>query len=64
LDKRYRMKYGMSMIENLRNIEADGLASFVEREKSKWTCCGCGAMICVHEAFCLGCKRKWREEAA
>jgi hypothetical protein len=60
LDKRYRTKYGMSMIENLRSIEADGLASFVEREKSKWTCVGCGATICVHEALCLVCKRKWR----
>ena len=64
LDKRYRMKYGMSMIENLRSIEADGLASFVEREKSRWRCPGCGATICVHEPSCLVCKRKWHEDAA
>jgi hypothetical protein len=64
LDKRYRTKYGMSMIENLRSIEAGGLASFVEREKSRWRCPGCGAMICVHEASCLVCKRKWHENTA
>jgi len=58
------MKYGMSMIENLRIIKADGLASFVQREKSKWTCTGCGAAICVHESFCLVCKREWLEDAA
>jgi len=59
LDKRYRSKYGMSMLENLRCIEADGLASFVEQEKSKWKCPGCGATICVHEASCLVCRRNW-----
>jgi hypothetical protein len=64
LDKRYRMKYGMSMLENLRSIGAGGLASFVEREKSRWTCPGCGATICVHESCCLVCRRKWREDAA
>ena len=64
LDTRYRMKYGMSMIENLKSIEAGGLAKFVEAQKSKWTCPGCGATICVHEAFCLVCKRRWREHAA
>ena len=60
LDKRYRLKYGMSMIENLQSIAADGLASFLEREKRKWTCPGCGATICVHEAACLVCGRPWR----
>ena len=64
LDKRYRMKYGMSMIENLRIIKAEGLTGFVQGEKSKWTCPGCGATICVHESFCLVCKREWREDAA
>jgi hypothetical protein len=60
LDKRYRLKYGMSMIENLRSIEADGLRGFVEREKSKWACPGCGETICVHKACCLICRRQWR----
>ena len=63
MDKRYRTKYGMSLLENLSSIAIGGLASFVEREKSGWTCSGCGATICVHESFCLVCKRKWREDA-
>ena len=60
LDQRYRTKYGMSMLENLRRIETDGLRSFVEQEKTKWVCPGCGATICVHKGFCLVCERRWR----
>ena len=60
LDQRYRTKYGMSMLENLRRIETDGLRSFVVQEKVKWACPGCGATICVHKAFCLVCERRWR----
>jgi hypothetical protein len=60
LDRRYGAKYGMSMIENLRSIETDGLRSFVKTEKSTWACPGCGEPLCVHKAFCLTCERKWR----
>ena len=60
LDKRYRTQYGMSMIDNLRSIEAKGLDAFVERERIKWACPGCGETICVHKAICLVCERKWR----
>lgn len=59
LDKRYRAKYGMSMVENLRSIETGGLRSFLEAEKTKWTCPGCGAKICVHYPSCRSCGRKW-----
>ena len=36
LDKRYCAKYGMSMIENLENIERSGIRKFVETEKKRW----------------------------
>ena len=60
LDQRYRRKYGMSMIENLRKIAVDGLSSFVAKERSRWACPGCGKTLCVHSALCLTCNRKWR----
>ncbi len=63
LDKRYRTKYGMSMIDNLKSMAVDGVARFIEREKLRWACPGCGATLCVHEASCLVCKRK-RDDAA
>jgi rubrerythrin len=55
LDKRYRTKYGMSMIENLENLNRDGLDAFVEAENERWRCRTCGGVICVHRARCPGC---------
>jgi hypothetical protein len=60
LDKRYSVKYGMSMIENLENIRSLGIRRFVTNEKERWTCPECGETICVHEPQCLSCEYKWR----
>lgn len=59
LDKRYRTKYGMSMIENLRNIMQMGLSIFVENEQVRWACPQCGKTICVHNGICTGCNQKF-----
>jgi hypothetical protein len=58
LDKRYRTKYGMSMIENLGNIYTVGIEKFVEKEKERWTCGECGDLLCVHRPICLTCGSK------
>ena len=55
LDKRYRTKYSMSMIENLESIKATGLSAFVEKEKKRWHCAKCGGVICVHRGYCHDC---------
>ncbi|MBU2603359.1 MAG: DUF3795 domain-containing protein [Actinobacteria bacterium] len=55
LDKRYRLKYRMSMIENLKEVQQDGPETFVERERVRWTCGHCGALVSVHRAECPGC---------
>ncbi len=59
LDKRYRTKYKMSMIDNLNMIEKFGLRHFIRNEKEKWICPECGEMICVHKPSCLSCGYKW-----
>ena len=59
IDKRYRTKYGMSMIENLGNIEKFGIEKFVESEQIRWKCRECGEIICVHRTSCLKCGTKW-----
>lgn len=56
LDKRYRLKYHMSMLDNLETIRNKGLAVFTKEQKAKWGCNQCGAMICVHQGYCLKCK--------
>ena len=42
LDKRYKAKYSMSMIENLDRIRDFGLDRFMETENSRWVCPRCG----------------------
>jgi hypothetical protein len=55
IDKRYRTKYHMSMIENLINIRDFGVRNFLKTEKIKWTCPKCGGTICVHKGNCSEC---------
>lgn len=59
LDKRYRTKYGMSMIENLKMIHIYGIRKFIKNEKLKWICPECGNLICVHKPICLTCGYNW-----
>ena len=55
LDKRYRTKYHLSMIENLIFIRDQGMQAFLEQETSQWTCPECGSLICCHNGLCLTC---------
>ena len=58
LDKRYQLKYHMSMIGNLETIRENGIGKFLESEKVRWNCTNCGATLCVHKAVCPGCSAK------
>lgn len=60
LDKRYRAKYGMSMIKNLENIKKLGIRQFIRNEREKWRCPECGEILCVHKPQCLYCQNTWR----
>lgn len=71
LDKRYRNKYHMGMIENLKFIKEHGIERFLEKEEVKWRCSECGEVICCHNGLCLICgldklrqnkKYRWDEE--
>src|SRR3989339_842981 len=55
LDKRYRTRYGMSMIENLTFIKEHGIREFVAKENKKWVCKNCGKALCVHRNNCISC---------
>ena len=58
MDKRYRTKYSMSVIDNLEFIKENGLNSFVEKENERWHCNKCGGTICVHRGCCYQCGEK------
>ena len=51
LDKRYQERYGMSEIENLKNIRKRGIKVFVENEEKKW--------VNVDGTFCVHNKRRY-----
>jgi hypothetical protein len=55
LDKRYRSKYHMSMLENLDFIKEKGMKSFLKKEHQKWTCPKCGKIVTCHGGMCLSC---------
>jgi hypothetical protein len=56
LDERYREKYHMSMIENLRDIKDAGIKKFLEKEVKKWKCPTCDGNISCHDGFCYNCE--------
>ena len=71
LDKRYRTKYHLSMIENLKAIKEKGIDDLLKQEAEKWACPDCGGTICCHNGLCLDCgieklrqnrKYRWGEE--
>ena len=55
LDKRYRTKYHMSMLENLEFIKENGVELFLEKEKQKWNCPNCDGIVTCHGGMCLNC---------
>jgi hypothetical protein len=55
LDVRYRKNYGMSMIQNLRDIAEMGLDAFIRCENTKWACPSCGHLLSVHREQCQNC---------
>jgi hypothetical protein len=55
LDRVYRKRFGMSMIENLRHIQGQGIDKFLENERERWRCPSCGSIVCVHNRVCYAC---------
>jgi hypothetical protein len=60
LDKRYKAKYHMSMMENLAMIKEQGMKAFLKKEEVKWKCPECGGIISCHTGVCHNCAPKNR----
>jgi hypothetical protein len=58
LDKRYRARYHMSMVENLAAIREYGIRNFIRTERERWTCKACGGTIDVHHGRCASCGKE------
>ena len=55
LDKRYKTKYNMSMLENLDFIKNNGLSDVLQYQNKKYKCDKCGYLKTVHQQYCLHC---------
>ena len=55
LDNRYRERYGMSMVENLKMIKTQGMDSFLKNQEETHRCPNCGDVVCVHDGKCYSC---------
>lgn len=58
LDKRYRERYGMSMVQNLNEIQDNGMEYFLKTQREKYRCTNCGDIISVHDGKCYSCNYK------
>jgi hypothetical protein len=58
LDKSYRQRYQISLIENALRLETIGARQYLIEEKEKWTCPACGGAISLHDRVCSECGRK------
>jgi catechol 2,3-dioxygenase-like lactoylglutathione lyase family enzyme len=55
LDKGYRERYNMSMIENLEYIRDNGMKKFLRKQEKKYQCPECGGVVCIHNGICYSC---------
>ena len=55
LDERYRTRYGMSMVENLKVLKAKGMDGFLKEQAERFRCPSCGGVVSVHDGKCYGC---------
>ena len=55
LDKRYRERYGVSLVGNLREMEAKGVEAFLRSQEEKFKCTTCGDVVSVHDGKCYAC---------
>lgn len=60
LDKSYRSRYGVSLLENSRAVAEAGLAAFQEQQRAVYACPACGGVISLHDAQCSECGAKSR----
>ena len=55
IDKKYREKFCVDMIQNLKRIKAIGTEMWLKEQEKLYMCPECGGEICVHDAECYDC---------
>lgn len=63
LDKSYRQRYEVSLIENAMRLKTVGAKRHLIEEKEKWICSHCGGIISLHDRICSECGKKIKQES-
>lgn len=61
IDKRYRLRYHVNLIENAFRIKNVGAEQFLREDEQDWTCPGCGGVVCMHSRICSCCGKEMEE---
>jgi len=55
IDDRYRLRFRMSMVENLRVIREKGMDRFLREQRTTWRCQECEGTVSCHNGLCFRC---------
>ena len=55
LDKSYRTRYGVSLVESGKQAQALGIEAFLISQTAQYTCPTCKGLISLHEGDCSEC---------
>src|SRR5512139_1118936 len=55
LDRSYRQRYRVSLVENGLRLKAVGVDVWLAEERARWTCPRCGGVISQHDRACSEC---------
>jgi hypothetical protein len=61
MDKRYRLRYQTSLIENGLRIKAAGARRFLLEENCKWGCADCGGVVSIHDRLFSTCGKELQQ---
>lgn len=59
LDKSYRLRYGVSLIEYSRMQQTQGTHAVLQKQQEQYTCPACGGTISLHDGICSSCKMEY-----
>lgn len=57
MEKSYKKRYGVSLIENSILVKDSGVSSFQKVEQNNWKCHACSGIISLHDNACSICKQ-------
>lgn len=55
LDKSYRTRYGVSLVQNGLDAREMGVEAFLAGQRQRWLCPECGGIVCQHDGICRDC---------